>query len=193
MSKRIPIKTRAATEVADLILRLSRTAYADCAGQGMTQAQWIAMRFFSRANRFSRTVSGFAEYHATTRGTASQTIRNLVDRGYLARTPSSRDGRSVLFDLTKEGLRKLVADPLESLVDAAESLPDAQRSNTTNGLRALLAELENAAKCQTSIGRCALCGHLRAGTDSGGQCRLMQEPLRAEELDEICVRFDARD
>lgn len=182
---------RAATEVADLILRLSRAAYADCAGEGLTQAQWIAMRFFSRANRFSRTVSGFAEFHATTRGTASQTIRSLVDKGYLERRPSSRDGRSVQFELTADARNKLAADPLEGIVRAAQQLSATQQSRTVSSLRAVLGELEGASARASSIGACRLCGHLVSDDGSGKRCRLMQESLRDEELGELCVRFDA--
>ncbi len=45
-----------AAEIADLVLQLGRAAYADCTAGGLTQAQWIAIRFFTRANRFSRTI-----------------------------------------------------------------------------------------------------------------------------------------
>lgn len=191
MSGRTPNKTRAATEVADLVLQLSRAAYADCAGQGLTQAQWIAMRFFSRANRFSRTVSGFAEYHATTRGTASQTIKSLVDKDYLARRPSSRDGRSVEFELTATARRLLGADPLERVVRAADRLPETQQSRTVTGLRAVLEEFESERGCNMAIGPCHLCGHLRTDAGTGSRCRLMQESLDKHELDELCVRFNA--
>ena len=90
---------RNATEFADLVLQLGRAAYADCAAGGLTQAQWIAMRYFARANRFSRTVSGFADFHGTTRGTASQTIKSLVEHAVRAAhfscwSPTSRKRES---------------------------------------------------------------------------------------------------
>ena len=44
-------------------------------GGELSPAQWMALRFFSRANSFSRTPSAFAEFQATTRGTASQAIK----------------------------------------------------------------------------------------------------------------------
>ena len=44
------------------------------------------LRYFARANTFSRTPSAFAEFQATTRGTASQAIKVLEARGYLARS-----------------------------------------------------------------------------------------------------------
>src|SRR6476469_6003032 len=70
---------------ADLVLRLSRAALGEGFVEALTSAQWTAPRYFSRANRFSRTVSAFAEFHATTRGTASQTVKSLIKPGYLAR------------------------------------------------------------------------------------------------------------
>jgi len=191
MSGPAPNKTRTATEVADLILQLSRAAYADCAGQGMTPAQWIAMRFFSRANRFSRTVSAFAEYHATTRGTASQTISSLVEKGYLERRPSPRDGRSVEFELTSTARGMLGADPLERVVRAADRLSATQQSRTVAGLRAVLDEFETERDRKSAIGPCRLCGHLRSDAGTGSRCRLMQESLDKDELDDLCVRFDA--
>lgn len=185
----MPEKSRSATEVADLVLQLGRAAYADCASTGLTQAQWIALRFFSRTNRFSRTVSGFADFHATTRGTASQTVKSLVRNGYLVRRRSERDGRSVQFDLTPMARRRLRLDPLEKVVRAAGALSETQRSRTASGLRAVLGELERSRPCGT-VGVCRLCGHRESG-DAGSRCRLMEEDLEPAELQELCVRFRA--
>jgi len=179
-----------ATDVADLVLQLARAAYADCAATGLTQAQWIALRFFSRTNRFSRTVSGFADFHATTRGTASQTVKSLVEKGYLERRPSERDGRSTQFDLTLLARRKLVEDPLEDVVRAIETLTETQQSKTVAGLRTVLGELEKA-RTGEAIGVCRLCGHLQMDDGSGYRCRLMGESLQSGELEELCVRYNA--
>src|SRR6516165_1271169 len=51
----------------------------------LSPAQWMALRYFARANTFSRTPSAFAEFQATTRGTASQAIKALEAGGYLVR------------------------------------------------------------------------------------------------------------
>jgi DNA-binding MarR family transcriptional regulator len=67
--------------------------------EGLTPAQWAVLRYFARANRFSRTPSAFAAFHGTIRGTASQTIKSLETRGYLRRTRSEADGRSARLDL----------------------------------------------------------------------------------------------
>ena len=184
---------RNAAETADLVLQLGRAAYVDCAAGGLTQAQWIAIRFFTRANRFSRTISGFAQFHATTRGTASQTVKTLVEKGYLVRTPSQKDARSVRFDLTALARRKLRDDPLEAVVQAAGRLSADERARMTVGLRTMLADLHNGLRypaIRQPAGVCRLCGYLdRGGGGQGARCRLMQEPLAEAEFEELCVRY----
>src|SRR6516225_1312032 len=61
--------------------------------RGRTQPRPVdGLRFFARANSFSRTPSAFAEFQATTRGTASQSIKALEAGGYLVRQRSQADG-----------------------------------------------------------------------------------------------------
>ena len=70
----------------------------------LSPAQWMALRYFSRANSFSRNPSAFAEFQATTRGTASQAIKALEADGYLVRqTIRKADRRSVSLRLTNKG------------------------------------------------------------------------------------------
>lgn len=173
-------------QVADLVLQLARAAYADCAAGGLTQAQWMALRFFARANRFSRNVSGFADFHATTRGTASQTVKSLVEQGYLERTRSDKDGRSIRFDLTPLADEKLAEDPMDGLVRAVRTLGVQQKEQTANGLQQIMISLARD-RAGSMLGACTLCGHLQTGDTF--HCRLMQESLKSSELEQLCVRF----
>jgi DNA-binding MarR family transcriptional regulator len=184
--RRMEKKPGISTQVAELVLQLGRAAYADSAAGGLTQAQWIALRFFARGNRFSRNVSGFAEFHSTTRGTASQTVKSLVEKGYLVRSRSKKDGRMTVFDLTAMASRKLSEDPLESVERAVDQLTPTQQSRTAAGLRQIMIALADERSGQM-IGVCALCGHL--GKDETYQCGLMRETLETKELDQLCARF----
>ena len=180
-----------AAEIADLVLQLGRAAYADGAAGELTQAQWIAIRFFFRANRFSRTISGFAQFHATTRGTASQTVKTLVEQGYLVRTPAEKDARSIRFDLTALARRKLHDDPLEGVTNAAAGVSEEERLSMSATLRAMLDNLGDE-RGRPVIGICRLCGHLdRGAAGRNARCRLMQEPLVETEFEELCVRYHA--
>ncbi len=172
--------------VAELALQLGRAAYGESSAESLTPAQWMALRFFARANRFSRTVSAFAEFHSTTRGTASQTVKSLVERGYLTRTRSLRDGRSTTFNLTDRSRRQMAGDPFEAVVRAALSLSPAQRDRTASGLRRILQKLAGD-RDRPALGMCTLCGHLATSGGQGFRCRLMREPMAATELEQLCV------
>jgi DNA-binding MarR family transcriptional regulator len=187
----VPRSSESGRQLAELALQVGRLAYGDGAAGGLTPAQWTALRYFARANRFSRTVSAFADFHATTRGTASQTVKSLVNRGYLRGTRSERDGRSTRFDLTPASRRLLADDPIENVVRAAEQLDSQQRAITTGVLRSVVERLAGG-NARPVPGRCALCGYLLTGAEgSAFRCGLLKESLQREELEEFCIRFVA--
>src|SRR6202048_1547438 len=107
-----------ARETAELLLQVGRLVQTEGYDGELSPAQWMALRFFARANSFSRTPSAFAEFQATTRGTASQAIKALEAGGYLVRQRSQADGRSVTLRLTDKGNEVIARDPFEVLVRA---------------------------------------------------------------------------
>ena len=116
------------TRVSELLAHLGRRASAiGDAGSALTPVQWSALRYFGRANRFSRTPSAFASFRATTRGTASATISGLVQSGYLERHRSGADRRSVQLAPTIAGERLLEQDPMQAMERAIEALDEADR------------------------------------------------------------------
>jgi len=180
--------------VADLIAQLGRIAHGEGFVGGLTPAQWSVLRYLSRANRFSRTVSAFAEYHATTRGTASQTIKSLVNQGYLTRTRSERDGRSARLDVTEKGKTALADDPFEILARAAGVLSPTARGSLERALQRMVRHVaQEYGKCP--FGTCPSCLYLRGDGScaEGGppyECGLLDEPLEEAELDQVCVNFE---
>ena len=85
-------------ETAELLLLMGRLVQAEGYRGELSPAQWMALRYFARANRFSRNPSAFAEFQATTRGTASQTIKTLEAGGDLIRDDPRRTGEALLSD-----------------------------------------------------------------------------------------------
>ncbi len=180
--------------VADLVAHLGRLAYSFGFTEGLTPAQWTALRYLSRANRFSRTVSAFAEFHVTTRGTASQTINGLVDRNYLRRTRSATDGRSARLDLTEKAHDVLERDPLQVLVHAVRGVSPVARANLTTNLERLVGEIAHESG-RRLFGSCSACRHLEGGErclEGTGSCtcRLLGEPLDVTETKQLCVQFE---
>jgi len=182
--------------VAELVTQLGRYAYGEAsAAGGFTPAQWTALRYFSRANRFSRTVSAFAEFHATTRGTASQTIKGLVEEGYLERTPSPLDGRSSRLDMTPKAVGILTNDPFHRLTHAADCLSATAQITVSRALDQMFGQLARELK-KPAFGICGHCRHLY--TDRcclpgrpPYECHLLNEPLAELEVEQLCVNFES--
>jgi DNA-binding MarR family transcriptional regulator len=179
--------------IAELVFHLGRVASGEGLVEGLTAAQWAVLRYFSQANRFSRTPSAFAAFHATTRGTASQTIKSLITQGYLTRTRSEDDKRSVRLVLTEKAKGILANDPLESLVRAADSLPSSVQGHFADALQRMLGQVSKE-RGRPPFGSCTLCQHLESdGCSQEGQapyvCGFTNEPLLLEELNGVCINF----
>ena len=179
--------------IAELVLHLGRMASGDGLVEGLTAAQWAALRYFARANRFSRTPSAFATFHGTTRGTASQTIKSLETQGYLTRVRSEADRRSVRLVLTDKARAILENDLFETLVRAADALPTGVRGHFANALQRMLGQVA-LERGKPTFGTCASCTHLEGdGCSREGQapysCGFASERLLLEELDGVCINF----
>ncbi len=179
--------------IAELVFHLGRIATGDGLVEGLTTAQWAALRYFDQANRFSRTPSAFAAFHATTRGTASQTIKSLEAQGYLTRMRSENDRRSVRLVLTDKAKGILANDPLESLSRAADSLPPSIQSHFADALQRMLSQVSQE-RGKPRFGTCTSCQHLEHNGCSRQEqatyaCGFTSEPLLREELDGVCINF----
>lgn len=183
-----------ARETAEILLQLARQLHTDGYQGELSPAQWMALRFFARANSFSRTPSAFAEFQATTRGTASQVIKGLQQAGYLVRKRSKEDARSVFLQLTAKGRRLLERDPFEAVVRAMETLDDKERAALHDALRQILVTLL-AGGVSRSFGVCKNCLHLAdhscsdATDPAARKCLQFDLPVSAEQAKLLCVHF----
>jgi DNA-binding MarR family transcriptional regulator len=176
-------------EIAELLVYLGRAARGTDAGSDLTAAQWTAMRFFARANRLSRTPSAFASFNATTRGTASQIIKSLMQRGYLDRHQAVDDRRSIRLDLTRSGQAIMRYDPLHNLTEAIDQLEGKLRAALRQALPALAGELAKI-RGTVAFGTCGDCRHF---SDSGAAsyCACVDAELAPADLGCLCVNFVA--
>ena len=185
-----------ARETAELLLQVGRLVQAEGYDGELSPAQWMALRFFARANSFSRTPSAFAEFQATTRGIATQTIKSLEAGGYLVRQPSKADRRSVSLRLTSKGKQTLARDPFEVLVRAVDSLDTKERIAMHRSLHQVLSTLATSG-AHRQIGVCQDCTHFGrevrcnppSTARSAAECLLLGVPIQPEEVDLLCVHF----
>jgi DNA-binding MarR family transcriptional regulator len=176
-------------KISNLINRLGRSIHCRQFAQGLNPAQWEALRYLSRANRYSRTPSALAEYLHTTKGTASQTLKSLEAKGYVRRVPVPEDRRAVRIDITDAGHVVLRRDPLQCLESSASDL-----GGDIEAVRGFLGRL--AATLERTSGRdFGLCGECtyfckNASAEAEGgphRCGLHEEPLSAVDSTKICV------
>ena len=185
-----------ARETAELLVQVGRLVQAEGYDGELSPAQWMALRFFARANQFSRNPSALAEFQATTRGTATQTIKLLEARGYLVREPSKADRRSIGLRLTGEGKRALARDPFEVLVRAVDLLDTEERTAMRRALHQVLSTVATSG-AHRQIGVCQDCTHFdrevrcnpQRTASSGAECLLLGVSVQPEELGLLCVHF----
>ncbi len=174
------------TDLADLIVHLARLGQST-GTTPLTSAQWTALRYFAHANRQSRTPSAFSCFHATTRGTASQTVKSLVELGLLARQTHESDGRSTLLDVTAAGHEMLRRDPLEDLRKALARLAPQNQRALAASLGQVAVDLARL-RAAPVFGTCVDCRHCQIETD-GHFCQQAQGLVNPNDMAAICINF----
>lgn len=177
-----------AGHVAENIVHLARLVHGGASDHCLTPAQWTALRYFARANRLSRTPSAFSEFHATTRGTASQTVKSLIALGLLERHAHESDGRSALIEVTPAGHEKLSGDPLAALTRAIAALAEAELG-TFNATISRLSKTMAQLRAAPVFGNCGDCGHCDTTGDGPAYCRCTQTVLAKADMGALCIDF----
>jgi len=180
-----------AQAVAGLIERLSRLARAEAHGEGLNPAQWAALGYLARANRFSNSPLAVGRYLGATKGTTSQTLIALERKRLIAKAPRAGGRRSLALALTPEGEALVAAGPLRHLEAAAGELPPKTRKRLLKGLEGLLGR-EILRSGAPSFGECRSCRFFRErGAEEHARgphlCLLFDEPLSPPETRLLCI------
>ncbi len=179
--------------VGQLLDRLGRVTREAQFSDGLNPAQWETLRYLSRANRFSRSPSALADYLGTTKGTASQTLIALEQKGLVGRSPDPRDRRGVRLELTEAGREVVARDPIMLLEKAAEQLDAGCRTTVVRALSLLLHDLQ-AARGIRQFGVCRDCslhcvdGH-EAHPKGDNHCGATGEIIQSGDEAQICANF----
>lgn len=182
--------TDSALAVANLLERIGHLARNEEQLGDLYPAQWAALRYLARANRFSRNPMALTRYLGTTRGTVSQTIIALERKGYVRRMPSERDKRSVDIELTPDGRGKLDDDPIRHFAEEIDDALGADTSLLRQQLERLLKRLIDINDGR-SFGQCRTCRHFRKDvgdtTSTPHFCALLEAGLSEQDGEAICV------
>jgi DNA-binding MarR family transcriptional regulator len=174
-----------AADVSAQLERLARLTRAASYVSGLNPAQWDALRYIARTNRFSNSPKALTQYLATTKGTVSQTLASLVKKGLLTKIIRAGNNRSVALTLTELGKTTLRDDPLLHLEHAIDNLSGKTKRRFARGTAELL-DMERQRQNQPGFGTCQNCRYHR----EDGQihkCMLMGEELSVAETKLLCV------
>ena len=179
--------------IATLVDRLSRLAHSLQYSQGLNPAQWNALRYLARANKYSTSPGVLADYLGTTKGTVSQTLIALESKGLIRRIRCDEDRRKVSLGLTEAGDTMLGLDPLREIERASAGVPLADRDCLVAAMTTIVNELCTHQE-GPRFGVCGTCCHLVCPDESDGcegtrRCGLTKDPLATGELAQICVDF----
>lgn len=169
--------------IGSLMRAESRSLLAE---HGLPPVQFEALVYLSICNRYSDIPKGVTEYLGQTKGTVSQSLKALENKGYIIKKPDNNDGRMVHL---------LVTDKGQELIEKANRLPvisqycgqtDKQAlSKLSANLHDLLKQLQQINQ-RRSFGLCKSCRHHINHGNGEYECGLTNEPLKAFETELIC-------
>lgn len=179
--------------IASLVDRLCRLVHSLQYSQGLNPAQWNALRYLARANKYSTSPGVLADYLGTTKGTVSQTLIALESKGLIERIRCDEDRRKVRLGLTDAGREMLALDPLKEIERASTSVPLEDRECLASAMTTLVNDLCTRHE-GPRFGVCEACCHLdgveeKDGCKGNRRCGLTKDPLATGELNKICVDF----
>jgi DNA-binding MarR family transcriptional regulator len=132
-------RTSALAALRTLVAALTRSARSIEWRTGFTNAQLFLLSQIAAAAPLS--INELAERARTTQGTVSSVVGRIVRAGLASRARASDDARRVELTITPKGRRLLTRAPVpptEALIDALDSLNDADARALATGLGALL-------------------------------------------------------
>ena len=104
-----------ATTIADMLELLARMLHARGYQHEMFPAQWVALRYFSRARPDLCTASELARFQRMANGPVSRTVRTLLAKGLLAKASQQPRGKAEILELTASGRALLKLDPCQEV------------------------------------------------------------------------------
>ena len=152
---------------------------------GLQPVQIEALTYLIRCNRYSDTPQAVTEYLGLTKGTVSQSLKVLEEKGLLRKQQDADDKRITHLAVTAKG-RKLIeqALPAKSLEAALANTNAVQGKKLEETLRSLLHEMQQQHGRKT-FAACHTC-RFNERHKKGYVCGLTKEPLSERDIQLIC-------
>lgn len=159
----------------------------DANSSNLAPVHWEALRYLERANEFSRSSAALTAYLGSTKGTVSQSIKALEQRGLISNKPSAKDKRKNYLSLTRRGKEMLQKDPIAHFTQSIDALPKEDADQFRTSLeKLLLTRLE--LQGRQPFGLCRNCVYFGKNHEKGAPhfCKLLEERLSEPDSEKIC-------
>ena len=152
---------------------------------GLQPVQIEALTYLTRCNRYSDTPQAVTEYLGLTKGTVSQSLKVLAQKGLLRKRQDTEDKRITHLAVTAKG-NKLIeqAFPAESLETSLDKIRSVQLTKVEKTLRSLLREMQHLHDRKT-FAACHTC-RFHERHKKGYVCGLTKEALSGREIQLLC-------
>jgi MarR family transcriptional regulator, negative regulator of the multidrug operon emrRAB len=175
--------------IFDVVERMAALIRAEerknCTEHGLQTVHLQVLDYLSRCNKYSDTPAALANYLGMTRGTVSQTVLLLTNKGYIKKTTDAVDRRVVHLSLLPEGENTLEKARSSDLFNRATGLlPDNCLDEYDEVLVSLLRALQKSNQSHT-FGQCKTCKFFTPKAD-GFLCGLTHEALTEVDSGKIC-------
>jgi DNA-binding MarR family transcriptional regulator len=143
------------------------------------------LQYLSICNRYSNTTQAICRYLGQTKGTVSQSIKELEKKNLIAKEQDQEDKRIYHLDLTGDGKR--ICRRVQSKLQV-KHLPNSQELQALEQMLSKL-QVQNNFK---GFGICANCKFNRKIDSNFFFCELTQQKLESQQKTKICNEFSAR-
>lgn len=175
--------------IAKMLERIGEVALALRRGKGMAQdlsaLQLRVLGFVADRGTEPVGVALLADALQISRPTASDSVRVLVERGFLLRRPDPVDGRSHALRLTATGRKAAATAKATPLQHALELLPQTVKEGTLIALMRVLEALVHSGDLRVQR-LCFTCKHYQGDKRSKHRCLLMRADMTVAELRTDC-------
>ncbi len=136
-------------------------------------------------------LSEIADALSVTAATASEAVRTLVQKGFVAKRQALEDARAVTLSLTKQGVSEATAVERwpSFLLEAVDQVAPADRASMLRGVITIISSLQRSGRIPAAQ-MCINCSNFRANVHVGQRqphhCQLIDAPIGDAELRTHC-------
>lgn len=176
-------------EVNDVLERLSNLLRMETRAfglrYGLQPVQMEALAYLTQCNRYSDTPQAVGEYLGLTKGTVSQSLKVLEQKGFLRKQPDKQDKRIVHLTPTVKG-RNVIEKAItkKSLTSALAMGDSGKMTELASVLRSVLRGMQQVNK-RKAFAACHTC-RFNEHHEKGFVCGLTRELLSVQDVQLIC-------